>query len=389
LNKRLYALSGYLHPLKNTWMHNLFLTEFLAEADPMAISGDEGYEKGQIGSILQLDNDIETADLVIVGCDEWRGDGPRSLTVSSDIIREQLYKLYQWHNEIKIADAGTIKAGASLNDTYAALKLVVKELVSTGKKVLVLGGSHDCTLPLYHSFADRQQVIEATVIDSLIDLDHYNPKQSRRFLLEMLTGSPNFIRHFNLVGFQSYFTYPDLLETIDKLRFDCFRVGRVQDKMEEVEPAIRSSQLLSVDLNAMAHAYAPASAISPNGFTGQEMCKLMQFAGMSESTMVTGIFNYGADAHNLTPLQVAQMAWYFIDGMQRQKHEVQLDDRSGFNEYHTLCAEVDTLFLQSKNTNRWWMQMPDKSFIACSISDYLAASHNDLPERWLRAQERM
>jgi arginase family enzyme len=389
LGKGLKVLSGYLHPLKNTWMQNIFLSEFLIAADPMTISGDEGYEKGQIGNILQLDNDIETSDLVIVGCDEWRGDGPRSLTVSSDIVRGQLYKLYQWHNEIKIADAGTIKPGATLNDTYAALKLVVKELVGAGKKVLVLGGSHDCTLPLYHSFADRQQVIEATVIDSLIDLDHYNPKQSRRFLLEMLTGSPNFVRHFNLVGFQSYFTYPDLLETIDKLRFDCFRVGRVQDKMEEVEPAIRSSQLLSVDLNAMAHAYAPASAISPNGFTGQEMCKLMQFAGMSESTMVTGIFNYGADAHNLTPLQVAQMTWYFIDGMQRQKHEVHLDDRSGFNEYHTLCAEVDTLFLQSKNTNRWWMQMPDKSFIACSISDYLAASHNDLPERWLRAQERM
>jgi formiminoglutamase len=33
--------------------------------------------------------------------------------------------------------------------------------------------------------------------------------------------------------------------------------------------------------------------------------------------------------------------------------------------------------------------MPDKNFIACSFADYYAASNNDLPERWLRTQERM
>jgi arginase family enzyme len=370
-------------------MSYLILNEFLIATDPLSISQDEGYERGQIGHLLMQENDISGADLVLVGCDEWRGEGSRYAAISSDLIRSQLYKLYHWHKEIKIADAGTVKTGASLNDTYAALKTVVGELAEAGKKVLVLGGSHDCTIALYQSFADKHQVIEATVIDSLIDLDHYNPKNSRRFLLEMLTGTPNFVRHFNLIGFQSYFTFPDVLETIDKLRFDCFRVGRVQEKMEDVEPAIRSSHLISVDMNAVAHAFAPAHAISPNGFTGQEICKLMQFAGMSETTRITGIFNFGDDASHLTPLQVAQMAWYFIDGMQKQKHEVELNDRSGFNEYHTLCASVDTLFLQSKNTNRWWMQMPDKQFIACSFADYMAASHNDLPERWLRAQERM
>ena len=160
--------------------------------------------------------------------------------------------------------------------------------------------------------------------------------------------------------------------------------------MEEVEPAIRSSHLLSVDINAIAHAYAPSNTMSPNGFTGQDMCRLMQYAGMSENTIVTGIFNFaGKDPYHLTAMQVAQMIWYFIDGMQKQMHEAPLSDRSVFNEYHTLCAEVDTLFLQSKNTSRWWMQMPDGGFIPCNYSDYVAASHNDLPERWLRAQERM
>jgi hypothetical protein len=34
------------------------------------------------------------------------------------------------------------------------------------------------------------------------------------------------------------------------------------------------------------------------------------------------------------------------------------------------------------------MQLPNRQFIACSYQDYLQASSNEIPERWLRAQER-
>ncbi|MBD0279751.1 MAG: arginase, partial [Flavisolibacter sp.] len=43
---------------------------------------------------------------------------------------------------------------------------------------------------------------------------------------------------------------------------------------------------------------------------------------------------------------------------------------------------------QSKRTGRWWMQLPDKQYIACSHNDYLQASQNEIPERWLRIHER-
>ncbi len=36
------------------------------------------------------------------------------------------------------------------------------------------------------------------------------------------------------------------------------------------------------------------------------------------------------------------------------------------------------------------MQLPDSKFIACSYKDYLLASSNEIPERWLRgAGERL
>ena len=79
------------------------------------------------------------------------------------------------------------------------------------------------------------------------------------------------------------------------------------------------------------------------------------------------------------------MCW-MEEAAAKGKHK--LDERDSFNEYHMAFAEVETTFLQSKKTGRWWMQLPDKQFIACSYKDYLLASSNEIPERWLRAQER-
>ncbi len=91
------------------------------------------------------------------------------------------------------------------------------------------------------------------------------------------------------------------------------------------------------------------------------------------------------DKDELTAKQISQMLWYVLDGRSRGKREAQLDEKDSFNEYHMAFAEVETTFLQSKKTGRWWMQLPDKHFIACSYKDYLLASSNEIPERWLRA----
>lgn len=358
--------------------------------DLYELSGDVGYKKGQIGAHFLEDNDPETADVVLLSCDEWRGSGQKVKTGNDWQVRHQLYNLYLWHTDLKIADAGMLSNGASLQDTYAALRMVVGELTNAGKKVIVFGGSHDLTLGLYQGIAQEQKVFEVTVVDALINLDRESIFANDNFLYELITSQPNFVRHLNLLGFQSYFVNPDLLETIDKLRFDCVRVGKAQEYLGELEPGIRSSALFSFDLCALAHAYAPAIHLSPNGFTGQEACKLMQYAGMSRTNKVSGIFGFGQnDESGLTAMQVAHMIWYSLDGMQQSLHEAPLSERSAFIEYHTICSEVDTLFLQSRYTGRWWMEMPNGKMLPCTYNDYLVASQNELPERWLRAQERL
>jgi arginase family enzyme len=373
----------------------LNISDFLSPLNLHEISMDEAYKEGQIGNLISVYDeqfpDLDEAQIVFIGCGEQRGSGLiHGHSKAPDIIRRHFYSLYYWHHDVKIADAGNIKPGSLFTDSYAALKTIVQELINDRKTVIILGGSHDLTLAQYNAYADNKRSIEASCIDALIDLNIDSPFRHENFLMEMLTDEPNYIRHYNHIAFQSYYVHPRMLETMDKLRFDCYRVGSVKENIDEMEPVIRTSSLVSFDISAIAHAYAPSNSISPNGLNGEEACVLMRYAGMSPNVNSIGIYGYDVqhDKEELTAKQIAHMLWYVLDGRSRGKREAELDQKDSFNEYHLAFAEVETTFLQSKKTGRWWMQLPDKNFIACSYKDYLLASSNEIPERWLRAQER-
>jgi len=371
------------------------ILDFLEPIDKHSLLHDEEYKHTQFGSHIALYEksfpDIENADLIIAGCNETRGAGTANNdNNTADEIRKQFYQLYYWHKEVKVADIGNIKIGATLQDTYAAIKMVLNELMLHGKKVLLFGGSHDLTLAQYQTYADNEKIIEAVCVDAKIDLDMEGHFPAENFLMQMLTAQPNFIRHYNHIGFQSYFVHPEMLETIDKLGFDCFRAGKVKEHIEDMEPVIRNAHLFSFDISAIENSHAPANIITPNGFNGEEACTLMQYAGMSHNISSIGIYGYDAalDKNALTAKQISHMAWYLMDGIQKGKEEAALGNKQSFNEYHLVFAEMESIFLQSKRTGRWWMQLPGGKYTACSYKDYVLASQNEIPERWLRAIER-
>ena len=371
------------------------LHDFLTAIPVNELNDDKGYTDGQLAKHISIYEhelpDITGADIVLVGVNETRGSGIfDNAGHAADSIRKHLYQLHYWHTDVIIADIGNIKTGATLNDSYAAIKTVLAELFRMKKTVVILGGSHDITLAQYYAYKELKQVIEATCIDATINLKGENPLRSENFLLEMLTGEPNLVKHYNHIGFQSYFVHPRMLETMDKLRFDCYRVGAARENLEEMEPVIRNTHLLSFDISAIKYSDSPASTESPNGFSGEEACILARFAGLSDKVNSFGIYGYQPqqDLYELTAKQISQMLWYFIDGKNRSKQEAAIEDRDNFNEYHTSFNEVESVFLQSKRTGRWWMQLPNKKFIPCSYGDYVQASRNEIPERWLRAQER-
>ncbi len=355
------------------------------------------YSKEQYGAFVSYGNetgfDWEEADIIIVGCGEQRGfKEDATYSNSPDAIRHQFYKMNNWQPAIKIADAGNIIEGATLGDTRAALRTVLTELHQAGKIVIVLGGSHDLALQEYEAFKKTETIINVATADMLIDLEEEELVTSRSFLMDMLTGEPNFVRHYSHIGFQSYYVKPQLIETLDKLRFDFFRVGKVKEHMENMEPILRNSDLFSFDLSAICYAHAPANIDgSPNGFNGEEACSLMRYAGMSGRLTSLGIYGYDPtkDVRQMTAKQAAQMLWYFIDGYVVRTIEADFKDENEFIRYHIRFVEYETQFMKSKRTNRWWMELPDKSWIPCSYADYIQACNNEISERWLREQERL
>ncbi len=374
------------------------IAELLSYISPLRHSDIDvhEYQPTQLGSRVRFitteNMAIDDLDLIIIGCGEMRGQfSQATYSNGPDLLRDELYRMHYWHHELKIGDMGNIIEGATLNDTRAALRTLLTELNSLEKKVLLLGGSHDLTIQQYEVFRTAEKVIDFTVIDMLADLNDQPGMRYDNYLAEALTSTPNFVRNFNLIGFQSYYVNPHVIETFDKLRFDCIRVGKAREDLEQIEPILRSSHIASIDINCVKYSDAPANKFaSPNGFFGDEICKITRYAGMSESLRTLGIYGYQPenDQHQITAKLIAQMIWYYIDGLYVQKEEAPLHDKHQFLEYHITFTDNDTVFYKSKKTNRWWMKLNAEQVIPCSYQDYLTACNNEIPERWLREMER-
>ncbi len=368
------------------------LISFLEPVVLTDISEDTTYTPLQLGANIQFDS-WDEADLVLVGCGEWRGaHAGASYSNSALQVRKELYKMYYWHNGVKIADAGDVKQGATLDDTRAALLMVLNEINNSKKIAIIIGGSHDLTMQQYEVYKTLQQNLIASIADIYIDLDEAEGMNANSFLLDMLTETPNFILHYNHIAFQSYYAHPKMLETLDKLRFDFYRLGKVRENIEEMEPVLRSSTIFSIDMPVVRYCDAPSNKDgSPNGLTGEEICQLTRYAGMSDTLTSLGIFGYNEkdDRNHMTARLIAQMIWYFIDGCLVRKTEAKLTEHDEFIMLSVVFTEIETVFLKSKRTNRWWMRLPNSSYVPCSYNDYLTACRNDIPERWLREQERL
>jgi formiminoglutamase len=371
------------------------LKPFFEREHFIEIKGKDEYQPlqwgGSISCATQQGFNWEDADIVIVGCGAASGANG-AYTHSANVVREHLYKMYLWHTGVKIADAGNIAQGATPADTRAALLTVLQDIHKAGKIALVIGGPHDLTLQQYQVFKKSGQMAVATVADMLIDLDEAEQTDAHSFLMDMLTGTPNFISHYSHIAFQSYYAHPRMVETLDKLRFDFYRLGKVRENIEDMEPVLRISNLFSFDMSAVRYSDAPANINgSPNGLNGEETCLLTRYAGMSDALTSFGIYGYNHldDTHEMTAKLIAQMIWYFVDGYLVRRTEAKLTDHDEFMLFNVSFTDNDTVFIKSKRTNRWWMKLPDQSYVPCSYNDYLIASNDGIPERWLREQERL
>ncbi|WP_295767880.1 formimidoylglutamase [uncultured Mucilaginibacter sp.] len=391
------------------------LADFFSPVDLDKIKPAQGYRAGQLGSKIETYSEYfpdleEKPHLVIFGVQEDRNAiNNTGCALGPDYVRERLYTLYEGEYNSKIYDLGNIKQGASINDTYFAVKTVVAELVKQDIMAVILGGGQDLTYAQYLAYEEMEQKVDLVVLDSHFDLDEQADMEnedattSQSYLNKIFLHQPNYLFNYSNLGHQTYFVSPESLRVMDNLFFDVHRLGELMGNINVTEPVIRNANMISFDMGAIRSSDAAANAnATPNGFYGEEACQMCRYAGFNDKLSSIGFyeFNPAYDNNGQTALLLAEMVWYFIDGFYNRKKDFPLQPKSQYLVYKTTLKhdEHEIVFVKSKKTDRWWMQVPYPTggslneryhLVPCRYEDYTTAITGEMPDLWWRTYQKL
>jgi formiminoglutamase len=347
------------------------------------------------------------ADIAIIGVKESResrvNEGSRS---APDEIRKYLYALMRNPNALRIIDLGNIEPGFTVNDTSVALTQMIKELKKQNIIAVIIGGSQYLTYAQFKGHKDAKDMINIVNIDNKIDLYDNDDKKdlsSDSYLLKILTELPNNLFNYTHLAYQTHFVATETLNSLEKLHFDHYRLGKLRENIAYAEPLLRNAYMVSFDIGAIRSSDAPGNeAATPNGLTGEDACQLARYAGASQQIGSFGIYEVNPDFDNRgqTAHIAAQMIWYFTDGYYSRTLE-NVNKENGDYVKYTVSPKnqlYKLVFWKSKKTDLWWMEIPYKPegkkkqqtyLLPCSYLDYQQATLDDLPERWLKAYHKL
>jgi len=178
---------------------------------------------GLMLSYLEKDRfpELGNVDIVIFGVNEDRNcNGNEGCAKGPDIIRNQLYKLFDGDFTPRIADLGNIRQGHEVKDTYFAVSNVVSELIQNNIIPIIIGGSQDLTYANYRAYETLGQVINILAIDPMFDLGATDQKlDSRTYLNKIILHQPNFLFNYTNIGYQTYFVDPASIGLMKNLYF--------------------------------------------------------------------------------------------------------------------------------------------------------------------------
>ena len=350
--------------------------------------------------------DLEGVDLAIIGVKEERGAvDNKGCADGVDYIRKALYPLFNHWPQLRIIDLGDVKIGKELNDTYYAVSQVLTELMKNKIVPIVIGAGQDLTYTMYQVYEPTGKLINIAAVDPMFDIG--NDKEvlnSHSYLSHIILHQPNFLFNFTNIGYQSYYVDTENIELMKQLLFDAYRLGSIKQNIEQTEPLIRNANLLSFDISAIRAADAPGvKNASPNGFNGEEACRMTRYAGLSYKLSSIGFFEYNPhyDINSRTANLIAEMIWYFIEGFSSRQDDIPTLESNDFKRYIVQIGENqnDVVFLCHKITGKWWMDMSflqnedqryeRHHFIPCSKEDYDQAMRNELPDKWWQFYQKL
>ena len=343
--------------------------------------------------------ELKGLQIAIIGLSELRNSFFPNSQYDLSQFRKALYELYPGNWNIKIADLGDLPNGAKVEDTYFAVKEIGYHLKQMNIIPIFVGGSHDLIFPLYQVFQEFKQLVNMVSVDRSFDFSQEDELISgRSYMSKIIMEKPNVLNNYTNLGYQSYYCAIEEKDLMNKLYFDGLRLGQLLDDVKLSEPIFRDADIVGFDMKCLSwEATADPLKGMPNGIDSRTICAMSRYAGISDRVSFLGLYELVS-----TPMMeklLAQMIWYFIEGVQYRFGEYPVNTKEDFLKFTVALSDQTMDFFKSEKSQRWWMELTNdspldnktktKALLACTEKDYTSATRDKIPERWYNAIRRL
>ena len=382
---------SYLSPVDDLILSHMNLNSSLILGKRINIYSD-------VSAPLELDD----VDIAIIGVSEYRNThNSVGEDFSLNEVRKTLYNLFPGNWSLNISDLGDLRLGDTVSDTYLALQSIVSELLKNNIIPIIIGGSQDITYANYRSYDYLEKTVNIVNIDPNFDLgDSSKPIKNNSYLGKIILDKPHNLFNYSTLGYQTYFNSQEEIDLMQKLYFEAYRLGELSNNIQNVEPVLRDANIVTLDLKSVRSSeVSTKQKFSPNGFSGKEICAISRYAGISNKVSSFGVYEYiPSNEDEATEMLIAQVIWYFIEGVNCRVMDSNLYNEDDFQKYTVLIDNQELVFLKSIKSSRWWVEIPflqnsnnkleKHSLLPCMHQDYIDASNGIIPERWFKAQKK-
>tara|TARA_R110002072_G_scaffold59514_2_gene151550 strand:+ start:28944 stop:30107 length:1164 start_codon:yes stop_codon:yes gene_type:complete len=384
------------------------MIDFLNPVTKSVVAHREILPQGVLGKQIKIHHkageipDLKDVKFAILGIKENRNDvNYIGEEINFDTIRKAFYSLYPGNWSHKIIDLGDIESGATVEDSYFAVRTVVEALLVKNIIPLILGGSQDLVYAQYRSYDIQENMVNFVNVDPKFDLgDAELPISNISYVGKIIVEKPYNLFNYSAIGYQSFYNSPEEISLMDKLYFDAYRLGEITADITLVEPVLRNADLVSFDISAIKSSeISYKNNTSPNGFDGREICAIARYAGISNRVSSFGIYELKDfnDAKSGAML-VAQVLWYFVEGVNFRVKDDDFNNENCFTTYKVPISDEVLVFKKSNKTGRWWIELPfisnvnnklkRRTLLPCTYGEYLSATNQEIPERWFKARRK-
>ncbi|MCH3880762.1 MULTISPECIES: formimidoylglutamase [Tenacibaculum] len=384
-------IADFLSPVKETVVAHLVLQSDQALGNNITIhSQQDGFPE------------LDDVKIAIFGVQEDR-NAEDNIGCGENLhnIRKHLYQLFPGKWNAAIADLGNVQKGNTVKDTYFAVREIISHLLKNDIIPVIIGGSQDLTFANYRAYDVLEQTVNLVSVDSRFDIGTLEDElTSTSFLSKIIMQQPNNLFNYSNIGYQTYFNSQEELELLENMFFDAYRLGKVKD-ITLVEPIMRDADIVSIDIGSIRQSEAPANNnASPNGFYGEEICAIARYAGISDKVTSFGVYEYNSkhDANFQTAHLIAQIIWYFIEGVNFRAKDYPYSTKESYQKFTVLLEDDDPInFYKSDKSGRWWMEInlitnnkyKRHALIPCTYQDYKEAIAQKIPDRWFKALKKI